>query len=391
MPTNRSRTSDDLEWYDSFYNVPAGMPFPCDHCFFQKQVWGTYYDRIDDVLDPGFRSIQRSKKRLPLHDANHVKVRMFIPKNMHDYAASQGHSFTDNHEAISCCDINQILALMPGPSQGTLSSYADKAFEKLWPQIPEQVSIANFAYELREWKMLKPSFSKNLKESVSGNFLSFQFGWLPLVGDLKKLYSLQETIQKRLQFLKDTSGKRVRVSCGGDIDPYGPVETATNIGDPPVSHYRLRYERQDYKGTWRCTGYIYHELEGLDDSLTQLKAFSAGLGLNNPISVVWNAIPYSFVFDWFTRFGSLLDRLAVQPFGGTWQISDVSFSTQEKMTFRAYQSPSASADMNLLLGTGTIERYVRQVGLPASSLFATDAGLDTRKQLLALSLIHVRM
>jgi hypothetical protein len=375
--------------------VPVGERFPTgDYVYQQSTPSGTYFDRIEDVLDPSVaKKVKKKDFPLPNHDAHHVKVRWFHPRNLADYV----HTAQDDRLILDrwfvADDINATLTLMPGLGSGTLSSLADIAFPKLYEQVPTQISIANFAYELKDWKEMIPSFSRNLKESVTGNFLGLEFGWKPFVSDLKKIGGLVENVSKRLQYLRDTYGKRVRVSAFGDTpdltisaDAYSNADTSPN--DP---HFGVRYHRKDYRGTWRAQGYLTHQLIGLDDDLTQIKAFTAALGLNNPLRVYWNAIPYSFVVDWLVRIGALLDRLSIQPFQGQWIIEDVTFTYEEKCTFWIYQRTFYHDEPNLFIGTGTIERYYRQLGLPASTLWLTDAGLDSRQQLLALALIHQRI
>jgi hypothetical protein len=51
--------------------------------------------------------------------------------------------------------------------------------------------------------------------------------------------------------------------------------------------------------------------------------FSRQLGLLDPLSVVWENIPYSFVVDWFIPIGDYLSMLNQIPFlNGRWLITD---------------------------------------------------------------------
>jgi hypothetical protein len=387
----RNRTQDDIEFVKSYYLVPPGERFPTGGYVLANEnfVSGSFYDHIEDTVETEYKKKRRAKQRIPAHPVIHVKARMNCPMFMFDYI----HTSTTDKMVMDRypvgMDINKIFELCPGPSSGTLSSFADIAFNKLYVQIPTNTSIANFLYEFKDWKSLIPSFKRNLKSGVTGNILNVEFGWKPLIGDVKKLLNLQQDVAKRLKFLRDTLGVRTRISVSGDIEPYGPASVQT--GDFP--HIQLKYAKDSYKGTWLCQGYLTQNLQGLDDAYTEMKAFSAALGLNSPARIVWNAIPYSFVVDWVTRFGSLLDRLSVPLFSGGWTVEDVTFSYNEICRFNVYQSEyaSSSAPLTKLLGQATIERYVRNIGLPASSLNLIDSGLDIRKQLLALALIHVRM
>jgi hypothetical protein len=48
--------------------------------------------------------------------------------------------------------------------------------------------------------------------------------------------------------------------------------------------------------------------------LSEPLSTSRALGLLDPLTVVWEIIPYSFVVDWFLPIGSYLENLAVFPF-----------------------------------------------------------------------------
>jgi hypothetical protein len=271
------------------------------------------------------------------------------------------------------------------------------AFNAFYEQIPTEVSIPNFLWELREIKALIPRLQSSLTKTASGGYLNFQFGWKPFLDDLRKLWALTDTVRSRLEYLKSTYGRKTRIGLFQDITSqiegrYQGYSDWHWFADPPRKDvdFQGNFKVREFRTVLRAGGYLYHELQGLDDSLTQVKAFSSALGLNNPLRAVWNALPYSFVVEWFTNIGGLFDRLSIQPFSGEWTISNPTWSFKSTAVIDAYQRFGDKTDANThLLATITAERYQRFVGLPVpASIFSLE--LTSKQQLLLLALLNQR-
>jgi hypothetical protein len=276
------------------------------------------------------------------------------------------------------------------PFQAAVNS----AFMQISQQIPTEVSIANFLLEARELGSLIPKITSNLVRSASGSYLTYQFGWKPLLDDLRKLANIANSVEMRLNYLRSTFGREVRASYYQDVALPGTVpDTTYDTG----GSYAYRYVRSDHRAIFRASGYIYHELEGLDSAEGTVRAFIGALGLNNPVQVFWNNLPYSFVLDWFADFGGLLDRLALNPMAGMWRVSRASCSVSEKAVVSVYQNffpqyaANQAANQNLL-GKVFIERYNRVVGFPVDPGFwLSPSNLGPQQQLLGAALLGVRL
>jgi hypothetical protein len=259
------------------------------------------------------------------------------------------------------------------------------ALNEFSTQVPTEVSIANFLFELREIKSLVPKITRSLSKTAAGGVLNFEFGWKPLLSDLRKLYYLTDSVNKRLRFLRSSHGKPVRLGYQRLVEDTNPLETYI------PQQYRFIYKRTSHRGVFHAHAVLLHELEGLDDAIRVLGAFSAALGLNNPLQIVWNALPYSFVVDWFANIGGLLDRLAIQPFQGRWDVQNVNFSVKETITFEsdAHFYPTTGFNARIRCGGGTASLYVRQRGLPVDALDLFDLlhSLSTKQQGLLWALL----
>jgi hypothetical protein len=163
---------------------------------------------------------------------------------------------------------------------------------------------------------------------------------------------------------------------------------------PPGLFEDFGYEvrRKNYSGSITFTADLFQNLEGLNDSLASYKAFAAAAGFNNPAKIVWNAIPYSFVLDWFFQFGKSLDFLSIQPFGGEYSLSNVGWSLKEAWQYEIWQKATQRYNSNPVkfLGSMLIKRYVRNPGFPMKSIFLTDGSLTPMQLALAAAMLHQR-
>nr|QXN75360.1 MAG: hypothetical protein [Grapevine-associated levi-like virus 7] len=267
---------------------------------------------------------------------------------------------------------------------------ADQAFEKLVPQVPQEVSLPNFLYELRDVAALVPKLDASMAKTVSGGYLNYQFGWKPFIGDLKKLGSLLDTVNRRLDYLRKTYGKETRISF---TTTFTAVDIGISLFDPKsVGISQTSGGYTEFEGTFRCGAHLYHKLKGLDGLQGVMRGAAGALGLNNPAGVVWEAIPYSFVADWFGNLGEQIQRQAYQPFEGDWDLRNMSHSFRYTFKHETWHGPKAYGadypDVPYMSYRQSGEHYERGEGLPASGLYLTTTDFGPQQQKLAAALIH---
>ena len=295
-------------------------------------------------------------------------------------------------------------AWTPVISDATLSSWAIEAYNKFHDQVPVKVSLANFLYELKDMKGMIPSIDRRgISKTASNNFLAFSFGVKPFVSDIKAIVNLSEDVDKRLKHLIDMQGKESRLSFERDIVHEEPYQFFKSWDNPNNTTYSeghssgVLFKRISARTHFHVGAGLYQDLTDLKDANAKLKALVAAGGFNHPARVIWNAIPYSFVVDWFFSVGKLLDTLSVQPFGGTYEVGKVGYSVSTEATFQAYARLDEYPGFHLddaflkgtaLLGTISIKRYLRRPGFPAYSLMFSDGMLSTEQQVLALAMLE---
>jgi hypothetical protein len=283
------------------------------------------------------------------------------------------------------------------PPSTTLTSLGFQAFQSMNDQIPGSVSIANFIYELKDLKELLPNVleKKGAIGRANDTFLNANFGWRPLIGDLKKLSGIIDSINRRLDYLRSTRGKSTPVHFHRDSFWVNPkISLAVSDVEPfsaftvPDSKYVWRLAKHDV--TFRASGTVYQRITGLDDASASWKALWASLGLNNPAKAIWNAYPYSFVADWFFPVDNWLSTKGLQPFTGEWSLYNVCYSVKEYAEIIPFHQCLYwdNTRKNKSLGKITMTRYTRRVGLPVS--FDDAMSLSNNQQALLLSLATAR-
>lgn len=122
------------------------------------------------------------------------------------------------------------------------------------------------------------------KEGAS-RWLEYQFGWLPLLGDIHGSY---EQIQKGFREKDQLFSVKRKLSETEE----GLITHAAAQGGP---------------SRWESTRQDRMKLYAKIDSTTLANA--SQLGLTAPLQVAWAVVPFSFVVDWFMPIGNLLEGL----------------------------------------------------------------------------------
>lgn len=226
-----------------------------------------------------------------------------------------GGSYTDPSGNITYYDVGQIT--YGGPNREDYATCTNQCYAKLVNQLgnPSQwannlleanqaisgaaeriLQVARFASKLRKGDVvgaagaLAAPTPKSLRgkkrkfKSFGDQFLEFHFGWVPLAQDI---HSAMQTLSS-----PDFGVKKISA-------------TALSHGqwlDRQESHgYGW-----DYLDIWNRHA-VFSCRMGLTYRVSNPNAYLASqLGLINPASIAWEAVPFSFVADWFGNVGQVL-------------------------------------------------------------------------------------
>jgi len=144
------------------------------------------------------------------------------------------------------------------------------------------------------WKQLvhdfrhKPLLGEANAGKIPDKWLEIQYGWNPLMSDVKSAF---EKIEKREA---DALADRVTVASG---QLYGTINEILVPSSPTVN------------AGWRVTQVVDVQAHiSLSYQMLNIpKAQFSSLGLVNPLYLVWEELPFSFVVDWFSPIGNVLN------------------------------------------------------------------------------------
>jgi hypothetical protein len=206
-----------------------------------------------------------------------------------------------------------------------LGAKASSIISDLLPTIPEVDVTTGLAELLREGLpslvMAQSLKSRALTAKNAGNeYLNVEFGWKPLVNDVKAFAKALENDVKRLDELLENANKLLRRKR------HLPVETSTSITDlgnsfpqPGLTSYHQTQGKKTLTVTQRnrqwFSGAFWYQLSaedlvgpGLATWLTRAKLL---YGVRLTPDVLWNLSPWSWLADWFGNVGDVLQNISL--------------------------------------------------------------------------------
>lgn len=170
-------------------------------------------------------------------------------------------------------------------------------------------------------------------KDFADRWLELQFGWQPLISDVYSGYEVATRVVKTK-----------RLALRATANAYESTELP--YGSSMSSKYKVLGKA---KVSSNCT--LWYEIE--DPNL----AWAASLGLLNPALLAWEAVPFSFVIDWFLPVGNFLQCLSTplgvkflsgtttnltEGFGIVMRPGDLAYSSQD-FSYRMYDRDTLSS------------------------------------------------
>ncbi len=203
-----------------------------------------------------------------------------------------------------------------------LVTYSERALDKFSPLNPG-ANFLQFALELRNdglpqipGKLLKRLLSFR---HLGSEYLNIEFGWKPFIADLRDLYKTQQSINSRLRQIIRDNNRPIRRR--------GKVYTSSNTVTSSISG-ALMYPENNFDATingdtykdgklstttsvdvWFTGTFKYYIPDVTDDRWTA-KAKSVLFGLNPTPAVLYEVMPWSWLIDWFSNVGDVINHLS---------------------------------------------------------------------------------
>lgn len=227
------------------------------------------------------------------------------------------------------------------------SSLAQNALEAMLPSFGGQNSLVNFLLELKDFRRIAAALTSKIStkfdvlsslvgtssrtprgivkkplKNLSSSYLQTQFGWKPLYYDLVRFVTSLTDFAARYESIKSMANTDLQAHFRTLVSGSGTAESLVASGDsvivPGTTAYcgilgawRVRALASDpiqYSATLR---YRYPLPVELASAGGKVKAFLDVLGVSKDPSIVWNAIPFTFLIDYFVNIGDWLSRLRI--------------------------------------------------------------------------------
>lgn len=196
----------------------------------------------------------------------------------------------------------------------------------MWPRIRAEVLSLNSLYELKDFKRLPdllrrissvfaqtPKWVRALaagsrapiREAFrlgSEAYLSNEFAIRPLLADITGVFDALMSFKKQLRKLQEEQGKRRTIYYSRPLTTLFP-ELDENYLLPVAFYYNgIRFYRKVeriWDPIFRCSMDYSFVIPAMSQEELEVKALLDSLGVNLNPQIIWNALPWSFVIDWF--------------------------------------------------------------------------------------------
>jgi len=222
----------------------------------------------------------------------------------------------------------------------TLAPLGAKGWKQTVPGSPE-VNSLNWALELRDlpsWPLRLMARAKTFN-SLGHEYLNYEFGWKPFLSDLRKMYHTYRDLDKKLSQLRRDNGRVIRrmKDLGTETTTTPTVQFFNKISgiQPGTFHFdgrtTITKEEQLTKHAWYVAAYQYYVPDIGTDQWTR-RATRALFGLNPTPAVIWEALPWSWLSDWFLNVGDIVNNLSSGAVGNVVAKYAYAMYTQETKT-----------------------------------------------------------
>lgn len=270
-----------------------------------------------------------------------------------------------------------LASLVPAVSESVWWELSRDAFDALSDQFPAELSLGNFLLELDDLAAIIPKLEKTISKTLASLFLNVEFNLKPTLKDLGALFNLCASCSSRIDYLRKTRGKPTPVHhLKNDVTESPNIILYDDGPGGAMIEYRFR----EWRSEFRAGASLSQNLTHLDDFYGLLRAYMGKTGLNNPLGIVWNAIPFSFVLDWFVPVSSYLKRFKVQGADGQWDLNNLTSSVIQSCRIEITQVDRVNGQRSQI-GEVDFRRFVRVVGLPVPLLLLPSIQALSSKQL----------
>lgn len=184
--------------------------------------------------------------------------------------------------------------------------WVTKALANMNPSKP-LVDLPLFLFELKDFPRMLKDLGRVLQgrakpADVPNGHLAYVFGWAPLVSDLLKLLKLQQSIEERKRYLQRLErGTRLKRNLF-----QGEVQRVRQVDGYTISGVTADVEIIEHLKVW-FTANAKLKIPLTNADLEEDRLIRLLLGATPAASTLWNAVPWSWLVDYFVNVGDTLE------------------------------------------------------------------------------------
>lgn len=278
----------------------------------------------------------------------------------------------------------------PPVADGDFTSYGPTGWRLAKPAQP-MVSLGIAIAELRDLPRMLYLRLKDLKD-ISDLYLAYQFGWKPLLADIKDMLNYVQKVDERIRFLKANAGKPVRREVQvakttdfvvlSDTAGIGLETNTTPWWNPAKTQgdYRRVRTLAKTQEVWFSGRFVFY-LDDLKSPDLDKRLYAKLLGLEVDPSFVWEAMPWSWLIDWFTNVGDVISNLHTEV--ADRQVSEYAYIMGK--TTRLYTTAGTDGIVSGAMGRNFFTKR-RQIVSPYG--LSAGANLSLRQSAILAALAH---
>lgn len=269
----------------------------------------------------------------------------------------------------------------------SMTAMGTKGIAKLKPGNPA-AGLGQFLVELRQLpnlpKVLTTGFSKRWRhvttikglkkelfnfKQLGSEYLNYEFGWKPFLRDLRELFHFQEQLKTQLDQLRRDNGKMVRrrgtitrsesTTYSGDTGISGlyPALTSGFYDGTASAVHRRDLLSTSYSRYW-FSGAFRYWIPDIKSAEWPERAKLALLGINPTPKLLWDVLPWSWLIDWFSSVGDVIDNMSTNAAENLVVLYGYSMGHKKTVDFAMAQSKLKN--VGWVYATQTRESYVKR-------------------------------
>jgi hypothetical protein len=178
--------------------------------------------------------------------------------------------------------------------------------------------------------------ARHLRKLPGDEYLNIEFGWKPLIADLRSFCNVVNNSNKILQNYKENSGKQIRRAFNYP-ETYSVQDwTGNTILNPTaLNEFGNGVTIREQKSAKWYEGVFKYHVPDVDNAFDKAKYYASLanhlLGIKPSPENIWNAAPWSWAADWFTNTGDILTNASALGTDGLQMVYGYEMCSQENI------------------------------------------------------------